>query len=89
MLEKAQSGELNPNTLGLDPARATRLQAEVDAQLKPLIAAGHPPVLLTSPVLRATLFAFLDPVLADIAVLSYQDLVPEAPVDVEGQVSLP
>ncbi len=89
LLEKAQSGDLNPNTLGLDPDRAVRLQAEVDAQLKPLVAAGHPPVLLTSPVLRATLFAFLDPVLADVAVLSYQDLVPEAPVDVEGQVSLP
>ncbi len=89
LLEKAQTGELNPSTLGLDPDRAARLQAEAEARLKPLIAAGHPPVLLTSPVLRATLFAFLDPVLPDVAVLSYQDLVPEAPVDVEGQVSLP
>ncbi len=89
LLDRAQSGELNPNTMGLDPDRATRLQAAVDAQLSPLLAAGHPPVLLTSPVLRATLFAFLDPVLADVTVLSYQDLVPEAPVDVEGQVSLP
>ncbi|WP_420456774.1 flagellar biosynthesis protein FlhA [Rubrivirga sp.] len=89
LLDRAQSGELNPNTLGLDPDRAARLQAAVDAQLSPLVAAGHPPVLLTSPVLRATLFAFLDPVLADVTVLSYQDLVPEAPVDVEGQVSLP
>ncbi|PAP75750.1 flagellar biosynthesis protein FlhA [Rubrivirga marina] len=89
LLERAQTGELNPSTLGLDPDRAARLQAEAEARLKPLIAAGHPPVLLTSPVLRATLFAFLDPVLPDVAVLSYQDLVPEAPVDVEGQVSLP
>ncbi len=89
LLGKAETGELNPTTLGLDPDRAVRLQAAAEAQLKPLIAAGHPPVLLTSPVLRATLFAFLDPVLPDVAVLSYQDLAPDAPVDVEGQVSLP
>ena len=89
LLSKAESGELNPTTLGLDPDQAVRLQAEAEAQLKPLIAAGHPPVLLTSPVLRATVFGFLDPVLADVAVLSYQDLVPDAAVDVDGQVSLP
>ena len=89
LLSKAESGELNPTTLGLDPDQAVRLQAEAQAQLQPLIAAGHPPVLLTSPVLRATVFGFLDPVLADVAVLSYQDVVPDAPVDVDGQISLP
>ncbi len=89
LLERAQAGELNPATLGLDPERAARFQAEADAQLTPLIADGRPPILLTSPVLRATLFAFLDPAVADVAVLSYQDLVPEAPVDVEAQISLP
>ncbi|MGB3542108.1 flagellar biosynthesis protein FlhA [Rubrivirga sp.] len=89
LLRKAESGELNPTTLGLEPDRAVRLQAEAESALSPLIAAGHPPVVLTSPVLRATLFAFLDPVLADVAVLSYQDLVPDAPVDVEGQIALP
>ena len=89
LLGKAGSGELNPNTLGLDAAQATRLQAEADRLLKPLLAAGHAPVLLTSPVLRATLFAFLDPTLPDVAVLSYQDLVPDATVDVEAQLSLP
>ena len=89
LLDLAETGALNPTTLGLDADRAVRLQAEADRLLKPLIAAGHPPVLLTSPVLRATLFGFLDPALGDVAVLSYQDLVPEAPVDVEGQLSLP
>jgi len=89
LLSKAESGELNPTTLGLDPDQAVRLQSEADRQFAPLIAAGHAPVLLTSPVLRATLFAFLDPVLADVSVLSYQDLVPDATVDVDGQISLP
>ncbi|MEM1117224.1 MAG: flagellar biosynthesis protein FlhA [Bacteroidota bacterium] len=89
LLSKAESGELNPTTLGLDPDQAVRLQAAAEAQLAPLIAAGHPPVLLTSPVLRATLFAFLDPVLADVSVLSYQDLVPDATVDVDAQIALP
>jgi flagellar biosynthesis protein FlhA len=89
LLNLAESGALNPSTLGLTPDRAAQFTAEADRLLKPLIAAGHPPVLLTSPVVRATLFAFLDPALADVTVLSYQDLVPDATVDVEAQLSLP
>ena len=89
LLKKAESGELNPTTLGLEPGRAVQLQQAADAALAPLLTAGHAPVILTSPVLRATLFGFLDPALADVAVLSYQHLAPEAPVDVEGQIALP
>lgn len=88
LLGKAGSGELNPTTLGLDATQAVRLHEEAGRLLRPLLAAGHAPVLLTSPVLRATLFAFLDAALPDVAVLSYQDLVPEATVDVEATLSL-
>ena len=88
LLDKAREGELNPNTLGLEPARAESLIAEADRQTKRLIGAGHPPVLLTSPVLRPTLFSFLVPMLSDIAVLSYNDLQPDASVEVADQLKL-
>ncbi|HIG74923.1 MAG TPA: flagellar biosynthesis protein FlhA [Bacteroidetes bacterium] len=88
LLKKAETGELNPQTLGLEPERAVLLQQEAERHLAPLIASGRAPVLLTSPVLRATLFAFLDPALPDVSVLSYQDLVAQAHVEVAGEIVL-
>ncbi len=88
LLEQAGQGELNANTLGLDPDRAEQFIAQADEQAKRLISQGRDPVLLTSPVLRATLFDFLNPMLSDINVLSYNDLVPEADIEVVGQMQL-
>jgi len=89
LLEKAQSGDLNGTTLGLDPQRIDRLVQYADRLAKRLITNGHTPILLTTPVLRATLFNFLSPMLSDIAVLSYNDLSPDAQVDVSEQLKLP
>ena len=89
LLERAEAGAFNPNTLGMEPMRAERLVAEADRLTKKLIGAGRAPVLLTSPVLRPTLFGFLSPMLPDVAVLSYNDLVPEASIEVVDQLRLP
>ncbi len=86
LLERAEAGELNPNTLGMLPDRAEAIIKEVDRLAKRLIGSGRAPVLLTSPVLRPTMFNFIAPMVSDIAVLSYNDLVPEAEVDVVDQV---
>lgn len=88
LLQRAEAGELNPNTLGMSPDRAEGVVKEVDRLSKKLIGNGRAPVLLTSPVLRPTMFNFLSPMVSDIAVLSYNDLVPEAEVDVVDQVSI-
>ncbi len=89
LLDQAEAGALNPNTLGLDPARAERFVAEADRLAKQLLGQGYAPVLLTSPVLRAVLFGFLSPMLPDLTVLSYHDLVPDAAVDVADHLKLP
>ncbi len=88
LLERAGQGELNANTLGMDPDRAERFIKQADEQAKRLIGQGRDPVLLTSPVLRATLLDFLNPMLSDINVLSYNDLMPEADIEVVGQIQL-
>jgi len=89
LLERAESGDLNANTLGLSPERAERFVQEAEHLAKRLIGAGHPPVVLTSPILRATLYNFLAPMLTDITVLSYNDLIPEASVDLIDHLTLP
>ena len=88
LLEQAENGTLDANTLGLQPDRAEALIQAIDQQAKHLIGSNRAPVLLTSPVLRTTVYRFLAPMLSDIAVLSYNDLTPEAPVDVVNQVSI-
>jgi Flagellar biosynthesis pathway, component FlhA len=73
----------------MQPERAEALVEAVDEKAKQLIGNDRAPVLLTSPVLRATLYQFLEPMVSDITVLSYNDLTSEAPVDVIDQVSIP
>ena len=52
-----------------------------------MLAEGHTPILLASPVLRPTLFAFLAPMIQEIVVLSYHDLLSDVQVDIVGQVT--
>ncbi|MEX0821408.1 MAG: flagellar biosynthesis protein FlhA [Rhodothermales bacterium] len=88
LLERAERGELNPHTLGLSPDKAESVVTECTALSKKMIGDGLAPVMLTSPVLRPTVFTFLSPMVSDIAVLSYNDLIPEAEVDVVDQVRI-
>lgn len=88
LLERAERGELNPHTLGLSPDRAEAIVEETARLSKKMIGDGLAPVLLTSPVLRPTVFTFLSPMVSDIAVLSYNDLIPEAEVEVIDQVRI-
>jgi flagellar biosynthesis protein FlhA len=88
LLERAEAGELNPNTLGMSADRAEAIVTEVARLSKRMISSGRAPVLLTSPVLRPSMFNFLSPMVSDIAVLSYNDLIPEAEVTVVDQVAI-
>lgn len=89
LLERAQTGDLNPGTLSLDQREVDLLIKEADRLTKKLISKGFAPVLLTSPVIRAMLFNFFSPVLSDVTVLSYNDLVLDVSVDVVDQLSIP
>lgn len=89
LLEQAENGALDANTLGLQPERAEALVEEVKQKVKQLIGEDRAPVLLTSPVIRATVYQFLAPMVSEITVLSYNDLTTDAPVDLIDQVSIP
>lgn len=88
LLESAQRGELTSTTLGLDPDETDRFIQATDALSKQILTSRRTPALLTSPVIRPTLFAFLEPLVPDMAVLSYNDLVPDAQVEVVAQLRL-
>ena len=74
LIAQAQQGTLNSNTLGLTPDTVEKLYKNASLTFDNMIRQGFEPILLTSPVLRFTLFEFLAPILPDINVLSYNDI---------------
>lgn len=74
LIAQAQQGTLNSNTLGLTPDTVERLYQSASKTFTNMVRKGYEPVLLTSPILRFTLFEFLAPILPDINVLSYNDI---------------
>jgi len=74
LIEQAQQGGLNANTLGLNPNLVEQLYKNASSTFEDMIHQGYDPILLTSPVLRNTLFEFLAPILPEINVLSYNDI---------------
>lgn len=77
LIGQAQQGTLNSNTLGLVPATVETLYQNASGIFEMMIRQGYDPVLLTSPVLRFTMFEFLAPILPEINVLSYNDISPD------------
>ena len=74
LLQQAQQGTLNSNTLGLTPDTVEKLYRSASVTFDSMVRQGYDPILLTSPILRYTLFEFLAPILPDINVLSYNDI---------------
>lgn len=77
LIGQAQQGSLNSNTLGLTPEMVELLYKNSSVIFDQMIRQGYEPILLTSPVLRYTLFEFLAPILPEINVLSYNDISPD------------
>lgn len=88
LISQAQQGMLNSNTLGLTPETVETLYKNASVTFEKMIRQGYDPVLLTSPVLRFTLFEFLAPILPDINVLSYNDISQDVQFKTFGRLKL-
>ncbi len=88
LMSQAQQGTLNPNTLGLTPESVETLYKNASALFESMIRQGFDPILLTSPVLRFTMFEFLSPILPEISVLSYNDISPDVRFSTFGRLNL-
>jgi len=70
------------------PASAANEAAErVSESLRPLLAAGHPPVVIASPQVRGVVRQILEPHLPAAAVLGYNEIVPEVEIESMGMVT--
>lgn len=88
LIQQAQQGSLNPNTLGFTPETVEKLYVTCSKTFEKMISEGRDPVLLTSPVLRPTVYEFLVPILPEISVLSYNDVTVDTQIKTFERVSL-
>ena len=75
-------------SVSIPPAVATRIVTAIMQELQHLIQAGHPPVVLASPPVRAAVRSLLEPHLATAAVLGYNEVSKGVSVQSVGMVQL-
>jgi len=88
LIGQAQQGMLNSNTLGFTPKTVEELYLSASKVLEKMIRQGLEPVMLTSPVLRPTIYDFLVPILPEINVLSYNDISPDVQIKTFDRIGL-
>nr|BCX00300.1 MAG: flagellar biosynthesis protein FlhA [Bacteroidota bacterium] len=88
LMEHAQKGILNPNTLGFSPEIVERIYTSASRAFRRMMANGLQPIVLTSPVLRPILYQFLSPIWPDVVVLSYNDLTTDTQIKPVDRIGL-
>jgi flagellar biosynthesis protein FlhA len=76
-------------SMAIPPPLAARIARAVAKTAEPLVAAGRPLVVLTSPTVRAQIKQILDAHVPGAAVLSYNEVVKDLDVESLGLVHLP
>jgi flagellar biosynthesis protein FlhA len=88
LIGQAQQGMLNSNTLGLTQETLENLYRNASATFEAMIQQGYEPILLTSPVLRFTMYDFLVPILPEITVLSYNNISTDVQIKTFDRIQL-
>ena len=88
LIQQAQQGNLNPNTLGFTPDTVEKVYMSASKVFEGMIKQGLDPIMLTSPVLRPTVYEFMSPILPEITVLSYNDVTVDTNIDTFERISL-
>jgi flagellar biosynthesis protein FlhA len=76
-------------TVNMPSRVASRIADRVISALQAVINAGHPPVVIASPPVRAVVKQLLDPHLPTVAVLGYNEVVSGVEVESMALVSPP
>lgn len=88
LIGQAQQGNLNPSTLGFTPETVEKLYISATRSFEKMMSNGFEPALLTSPVLRPTVYEFLAPILPEISVLSYNDVTMDTQIKTFDKITL-
>jgi flagellar biosynthesis protein FlhA len=83
-IDRSASG----TSMTMPPTVANRVNTALLAELQKLIAAGHHPLVLASPQVRAAVRKLLEPYLPNAAVLGYNEITKGVEVESMGLVQL-
>jgi flagellar biosynthesis protein FlhA len=76
-------------TMSMPPSVANRVTSAIAREVQRLVQAGHPPVILASPQVRAPVRRLLEPYLPNAAVLGYNEVSKGIEVESMGLVQVP
>ncbi len=74
--------------LGLTPATVNKIAERIGKEVEKLVTAGHTPVILCSPQVRAQVKKIADTIQPGIAVLSYNEILRDVQVEALGMVAV-
>ncbi|MBO8130537.1 MAG: flagellar biosynthesis protein FlhA [Candidatus Marinimicrobia bacterium] len=89
IMENVRSGNGRSQNLGFTPDQVNKIFSSLAEKVEKAIQMGVKPVLLTSPHIRRYVRNFIDPVLPNLAVLSYNELTPDTELKTVGSVEYP
>ncbi len=88
LLTQAQEGKLDRGTLSLTSSNVEKLYKSASECFSKMLQNGHQPLLLTSPLLRFTLYEFFGAILPELVVLSYNDISPRVQFKTVDRISI-
>ncbi len=89
ILQVAQKGDVYLGTLGLTPDQVKDVLTSIGEQVERIVREGGRPALLVSPPIRRNVRQFTEPVLPNVAVLSFSELSPTVQLRSVGTVRYP
>jgi len=89
ILQVTQKGEVYLGNLGLTPDQVKDVLTSISEQVERIVREGGRPALLVSPPIRRDVRLFTEPVLPNVAVLSFSELSPTVQLRSVGTVGYP
>ncbi len=89
ILQATKKGEVYLGNLGLAPDQVKDVLTSIGEQVEQIVRQGGRPALLVSPAIRRGVRQFTEPVLPNLAVLSYSELSPTVQLKSIGTVRYP
>ncbi len=89
ILQTTQKGDVYQGNLGLTPDQVKDVLTGISEQVEQIIRDGGKPALLVSPPIRRSVRQFTEPVLPNVAVLSFAELAPTVQIRSVGMVKYP
>jgi len=89
IMEVVKNGNGHSHNLGFTPKQVNDLFVSIGEKVEEMVKSGSRPALLVSPQIRRQVRNFIEPVLPNVAVVSYSELTPDTNLQSIGAVRYP